>query len=350
MRLQPAAATPIELKTIFQSWIHKHDSVRKFNSAVAQRIGASSSIALSSLMRNTFVAVDSVKRRLPPGTSIILPRYSCPSFLHGIRAAGMSHKYCDMDAMTLQVECKDLEAARDSTVAALLIPNLFGLSSDMIAMSEYCRRNSWILVEGADYTFGGSFAGQPFGSFGDMTILNFQEGKALPIGGGMALSKTSASFEHAGGANRTSNIVALLRALAYAILIRPRSYGAFNGVLAAFGISKKQFSMEDTIRQTTSETDFVLPRDDLLQGISDFQASLGLKLLQQLDKDVSVRWETALKLEAALQGIPGIRLVPRHSAIGKCHYIRYPILVDCGVRDALGPLSPGTDLRHLQCT
>ena len=335
MRLQPAAATPIELKAIFQSWTDKHDSVRKFNSAVARRIGASSSISLSSLMRNTFVAVDSVKRRLPPGASIILPRYSCPSFLHGIRASGMPYRYCDMDPTTLRVEYEHLNVASDSSVGVLLIPNLFGLSSDMGAISEYCRRSGWLLIEGADYTLGGSMFGQPFGSFGDITILNFQEGKALPIGGGMTLSKSANSFGHTNTCKAGSNLFPLLRSLVYSILIRPGPYGVFNNALAVLDISKTRFSMEDTIRQTRSEVDFDLPAEDLLQGISSFQANLGLKLLGQLDEDVRSRSVIALKLEAAIKDISKIRLVPRHAAIDRCHYLRYPILAPGGARDAL---------------
>lgn len=341
MRLQPAAATPIELKTIAQSWADKHDSVREFSSAVARRVGAASSIALSSLMRNTFIAVDSVKRRLPPGTSIILPRYSCPSFLHGIQASGMPFRYCDMDPATLRVEYGHLDAARDSSVGALLIPNLFGLSSDMGAISEYCRRSGWLLIEGADYTLGGTLAGQPLGSFGDVTILNFQEGKALPIGGGMALSKSPVTFEHANVLNHVSNLVGLLRSIAYAILIRPGPYGTFHVLLNWLGISKKRLSMEDTIRKTRLEVDFTLPTGDLLQSISDFQASLGLRLLRRLDEDVCSRSSLALELEEALQGIPEIQLIPRHAAMEKCHYLRYPILVRNGMRDALATFVTG---------
>jgi dTDP-4-amino-4,6-dideoxygalactose transaminase len=335
MRLQPAAATPIELKTIFQAWTDKHDSVRRFGSAVAQRIGASSSLPLSSLMRNTFIAVESVKRRLPPGTSIILPRYSCPSFLHGIRASHMPYRYCDMDPATLRVEYGHLDAARDSSVGALLIPNLFGLSSDMGAISEYCRSSGWLLIEGADYTLGGILAGQPLGSFGDVTILNFQEGKALPIGGGMALSKSSGVLGHAAALSEVSNLVGLLRSVAYAILIQPGPYGAFHVLLKWLGISKKRFSMEDTIRKTRSEVDFALPAKDVLQSISAFQASLGLRLLQRLDEDVCSRSSLALELETVLRGIPEIQLIPRHAALEKCHYIRYPILVQKGRRNAL---------------
>jgi len=335
MRLQPAAATPIALATIYQSWTDKNGAVCRFSSAVAQKLNASSSIALSSLMRNTFVAVDSVKHRLPTGARIILPRYSCPSFLHGIRASGMPYKYCDMDPATLRVECEHLGAASDPSVGALLIPNLFGLSSDMEAIAEYCRQSGWLLIEGADYTLGGVLAGQTLGGFGDVTILNFQEGKALPIGGGMALSKSPTAFEHVNALSHVSNLVGLFRSVAYAILIQPGAYGAFHVLLNWLGISKKRFSMEDTIRKTHAEVDFTLPTKGLLQSISDFQASLGLRLLERLDEDVCSRSALALELEAVLRGIPEIQLIPRHAALEKCHYIRYPILVQNGKRDAL---------------
>jgi dTDP-4-amino-4,6-dideoxygalactose transaminase len=240
-----------------------------------------------------------------------------------------------MDPATLRVEYGHLNAATDSSVGALLIPNLFGLSSDMGAILEYCRRSEWLLIEGADYTLGGTLAGQPLGSFGDVTILNFQEGKALPIGGGMALSKSPVAFEDINVLNRVSNIVGLLRSIAYAILIQPGPYGAFHVLLNWLGIPKKRLSMEDTIRKTRSEVDFTLPTEDLWQSISDFQASLGLRLLQRLDKDVCSRSSLALELEAVLQGIPEIQLIPRHAAVGRCHYVRYPILVRNGRRDAL---------------
>ena len=151
----------------------------------------------------------------------------------------------------------------------------------------------------------------------------------------MALSKFPTAFEHIDALSHVSNLVGLFRSVAYAILIQPGPYGVFHVLLNWLGISKKRFSMEDTIRETRSEVDFTLPSGNLLQSISDFQASLGLRLLQRLDKDVCSRSSLALELEKALHGIPEIELIPRHAAMGTCHYVRYPILVRNGRRDAL---------------
>jgi dTDP-4-amino-4,6-dideoxygalactose transaminase len=334
-RLQPAAATPITPREILASIPGRRNAIRDFDYAIAGMIKASSAIALSSLMRSTFVAVTAAKHRLPKDAVVMLPRYCCPSFLHGIRASGMRYDYCDLDGETLRVELPHLQAKSHDRIGALLIPNLFGLASDMNMLSDYCRRQGWILIEGADYTFGGSMFGKPFGTFGDITILNFQEGKALPIGGGMVLSKTDNDFRSEETVTPVSNLFAFLRSLVYSVLIRPRAYGLFNKALAIAKISKKRFSMEDTIRDTRSESDFSIPNKNMLQGISSFQAKLGLRLLTKLDQHVRLRSSVARRLEAGLQDVSEINLIPRHAAIDRCHYIRYPILVPSGNRDRL---------------
>jgi dTDP-4-amino-4,6-dideoxygalactose transaminase len=247
----------------------------------------------------------------------------------------MPYQYCDLNGKTLRMERHQIEAKVNPQVGALLVPNLFGLASDMSALSEYCYEKRWILVEGADYTFGGSMFGRPFGSFGDITILNFQEGKAIPIGGGMVLSKTAFALESKGTTSTVSNLYALVRSLGYSFLIRPLAYNLFTKALELANVSKKRFSMEDTIRDTRSEGDYSMPDQNMLQGISDFQSKLGLRLLGKLDAQFHSRFSAAVRLETRLKTIPGIELIPRHPAIDRCHYLRYPILVPADARDSL---------------
>ncbi len=306
----------------------------RFDSAVAAMLGRAQSISLASLMRNTCAVMLAVKR-LRPGGVVILPRYSCPSFIHGIQAAGIAHRYCDIDASTLAVAPELVDRCGTDGACALLVPNLFGLSADMHALAEFCRRRDLLMIDGADYTFGGTFAGSALGSFGDFAILNFQEGKALPIGGGMALSKVPGALPEADPAGFGSSPVMFLRSLAFSILIRPVCYGLFSRLLAATGFAKKKLSMEDTIRRTTSEFDYQATEGSLLRSIAPFQSSLGLVLLRSIESEFTARETNARLLESALQGIGGCVLIPRHPGLDRCHYIRYPVLVDGGRRDAL---------------
>ena len=81
----------------------------------------------------------------------------------------------------------------------------------------------------ADYTFGGMFGDSPLGSFCDYAILNFQEGKAQRIGGGMALDLAPGSLrlnEHT--TKQASSLVTFARTLAYWLLIRPLPYRLFS--------------------------------------------------------------------------------------------------------------------------
>jgi len=337
MTLQPSAATPLSLGQIFSAaWASvRSDELAKFEKSLALSLGMQDGLALSSLMRNTFAAVDAAKRRCRPGATIILPRYSCPSFIHGIQAAGMPHRYCDTDAETLGVRCEDLLRAADDSVGAVLIPNLFGLSADMTAIAALCLQRNWLLLEGADYSLGGKFGNQPLGSFGDYSILNFQEGKALPIGGGMALSRATNAFTHLHSKSAASSFVSFARAIAYSLLIRPWSYGLFTATIARLGVAKKKFSMEDTIRETRREYDYSVAAPRLGERISGFQGALGCNLLKRIADHVTIRQAHAAVLEHALRDVPNLTLVQRHPKLDSCHYIRYPVLVGHGRRDAL---------------
>jgi perosamine synthetase len=337
VKLQPSAATPIDLLKILKSALRAahSGSLAELETSLATILGMQDAVALSSLMRNTYAAVDAAKRRCPPGSAIVLPRYSCPSFIHGIQAAGMPHVYCDTDAETLAVQPEEVVRVATGAIGAVLIPNLFGLSADMQAIAALCRERNWQLLEGADYTFGGSFNGRPLGSFGDFAILNFQEGKALPIGGGMALSRTAGSFSHLKSQASTSSLLAIARTLAYCLLIRPWGYGLFSATISQLGIAKKRFSMEDTIRETRSEFDYTVATPRLGERISAFQGALGSSLMTVINAHVAIRNANAGVLDEALRGLPGIALVSRNPAQDRCHYIRYPILVMESQRDNL---------------
>lgn len=338
MRLFPSAATRIRLADAWAALSHVGSSTvqRDFVSDIARGLNMTEGVALLSLMRNTYVVMAAIMRQQPDSAEVILPRYSCPSFIHGIKASGIGYRYCDLDPATLSMSPSHIEAARTDRSIAVLVPNLFGLCADMSSLAQYCKANRLLLIDAADYTFGGIFAGRPLGSFGDFAILNFQEGKALPIGGGMALGRAAGSMrlnEHA--TKDASSLVAFARTLAYLLLIRPLPYGLFSRGLKTLGVQKKKFSMEDTIRTTKQEFDFTVDQTALWQGISKYQSALGRKLLRSLNAQQASRWTNALVIEQELKGLPEVHLVPRHPYLDQCHYIRYPILVGSGRRDEL---------------
>ncbi len=335
MALVPVAATYISFADIAKSAFRAFFSRdrKKFEALCAAECKKENAVYVTSLMRAAFLACKIAKRASGKST-ILIPRYACPSFAHGILAAGLRIKYCDLVPKSLEINPSQLEPLVDESVAALIVPNLFGLSSDMRALQRLCKSKGILMIEGADYSLGGSFDGEPFGSYGDITVLNFQEGKAIPIGGGMTLS----NFPVLDGESlvQGGSVVPFLRSVAFKVFSCPVGYGLFRGALKLFRIGIRSVSMEDTMRETRDEFSFIFNENEKLVGISRYQNQLGFQLLKKLQGQRAVRNRNALALAEKLRPLqPSIEVVACNSSELSPHMIRFPILVPHQKRDKL---------------
>lgn len=325
-RYLAAAATPLSpievLGCVFET--ETRSQTNSLQTTLSQYLDTSHVYTYESLMRTTYACLAELRQHSAK-KKIIIPRYLCPSFTHGILAAGLEIVYCDLDPDTLNIDLVSLKKINTKDVLALLCPNLFGLCNPMDKLQAYCSRHGITLIEGADYTLGAEFNHQKLGTFGDYTILNFQEGKALPIGGGAVT--TNHSFPTKASDNkrpqRPANWPIML---AYSVLTHPFPYAMLTHGLNLLGIDKKKLSMEDTIRQTHSETDFQWS-DENLRALSTFQSRLGTKVLSHLSTTTQARLENALIIEANLAYSSKVSIIPRHPKLNAPHYLRYPVLV-----------------------
>ena len=86
----------------------------------------------------------------------------------------------------------DLDAVasrRDDDVFALVAVNVLGYTSPMREVAAFCDDRDLCLVETLGYALGSSYRGRRLGTFGDRAVLNFQQGKPIPVGGGMVVSR-----------------------------------------------------------------------------------------------------------------------------------------------------------------
>lgn len=335
MTLVPVAATYTTFGDILKSSIRSlaPSRIRRFESQCADLCEKRHAVYLSSLMRATYVAC-SLAKRLTGRDTVILPRYSCPSFTHGILAAGMKIRHCDLKPETLQIDRLQISSLFDSTVAALIVPNLFGLSSDLIALKAACAEHNALMIEGADYTFGGFFDGKPFGQFGDISILNFQEGKAIPIGGGMVISDHPILDGIELSVGRSP--VPFLRSIAFRLFSNPIGYCLFRAVIKKLRLGIRAFSMEDTMRKTTDEVSYTFDPLQKLRGISHYQDSLGCQLLSSLEAQREVRRKNHADLCNKLKNLePHVQVVEFDQQRIVPNMIRAPILVPADKRSEL---------------
>lgn len=367
-RLSPAAVTPIRYADVAAA---AGDHLRgrgleTFERRLADFVGVPRVYTYTSFMRANYACLRHLKEREgdkggedgkdgkdgKDGEAVILPRYSCPSFAHGVLAAGLEVRYCDVDPRTLTIDQDHLRTLPTDDVLALLCVNHFGLANPMEEITAYCERNDVQLVEDLGYGLGTTYDGRQLGTFGDFSVLNFQEGKAVPVGGG-AVAQSDESVSSPTDRDKSVSFstdrdepVAFPNErpkarpnphvmLGYRFFSDPRAYYWFEAASEAIGTNvRKRLSMEDTIRDTTGEHDFEFDATHPLQRISDFQGSLGARVLDRLDSHRAVRSNNARRLEAGLADCDGVQLVERVPGT-KAHYVRYPVLVEPERRDEL---------------
>lgn len=328
-RLIPAAITPIFISDLLTAIKHQKGATIQFRQKITNYFDGNQTYTFTSLMRATCACLSTIKSITPQRNEVILPRYSCPSFVHGIIAAGMKVKYCDIDPKTLNIKLSSLKQVLSPKTSALIVANLFGLSNPINEIVDICHQKEIYVLEGVDYAFGSIYQNKNVGTFGDFTILNFQEGKALPIGGAAIIERNTTFMKNFDDSSRQRHgLIPFITLCGYTFFSKPSFYYWLIHILTFLKINRKQLSMEDTIRNTNSEFDFKHPVG-IFPAISDFQASLGIILLNKMSKNIDIRLKNAMTLEKIVLKNPNINIINRDNKLSKTHYIRYPILVSC---------------------
>jgi perosamine synthetase len=333
IRFLPAAVTPIGISDILVAWLLMRKGLIDFESKLAQYFSKRYAYTFGSLMRTTyacFVGLKSVSDR----RKVVLPRYSCPSFAHGVIAAGLEIEYCDIDPLTLAIDMNSLSRVNMNQVLAVVCTNLFGLTSEVDSIVNFCKPFGAFVVEGVDYGIGTEYKSRRIGSWGDVAILNFQEGKALPVGGGAVVTDLPI-FKSLFGGLRGSLLPNPLKMLGFSVFSRPSMYWILMSASQFTGFNRKKLSMEDTIRKTSSETDFHFSPIGYDRSISQFQGRLGCIVMKRLEIDLECRNDNAQALSTAVAKFNCIQIIRKLDAVNKVHFIRLPILVGGGNRDQL---------------
>lgn len=333
MRFIQAAMTPISFADIYYALVQhmKKKGHGEFKNAINSYLGANSSYTFTSFFRAIYACLESLKR-VDKRKEIILPRYCCPDFTRSVLAAQLKIKYCDINPITLSLDTGFLREMNFENVLALICVNHFGSANPMDEIMDLCKRNDIYLIEDLGYALGTEFKTQKLGTFGDFAVLNFREGKAIPIGGGMVTTRQGNIMNHFNSSAKERGNFPIM--LGYKLLCNPYMYSLLMKAnrLLKYDIQTR-FSMEDTGRNSASECDYQFNSNKPLKSISNFQGALGLAILSKMDKYMKAREENASVLETGLSLLENINIIQKERGCGKVHYIRYPILVEERMRE-----------------
>ena len=337
MRCIPAAVSPVQFTDLLyaMSQQNKMDGHIEFERLMSSYLDVKGSYSFTSFMRAIYACI-SCLRTTDKRNEVILPRYCCPSFSHAVLAAGLKIKYCDINPYSLTINMERLENIDLTNVLAFICVNFFGLSNPMDEISDFCKKNDIYLIEDIGYSLGTEYKHKKLGGFGDFSVLNFQEGKAIPVGGGMVSTNNIEAMNRLLDDNRPQEKSNISIMFGYKFFSNPYLYSILMNGSMLFGKNmRKKFSMEDTIRDTSKEFDYEFDSNYPLKSISSFQGLLGCAELSKFDQFINQRQKNAQILEDELNNCEHIKLIEKDTDVTKIHYIRYPVFVKNGLRDKI---------------
>jgi dTDP-4-amino-4,6-dideoxygalactose transaminase len=116
---------------------------------------------------------------------IILPAVGCASLASTVLACGLVPRFADVDPFTGMPCLDDLKRLSNERTCAVLYVHLFGNTSELRSIRDWCKERGISLIEDIAQALGAQLpTGEPAGSMGDLVVCSFSRSKLIECGGG----------------------------------------------------------------------------------------------------------------------------------------------------------------------
>lgn len=288
---------------------------------------------------------------LEPGQEIIFPAFTFPVMPMVARMMGFQPVFCDVDPETFNSGPEHIEARLTDRTGAVLATHLFGRPCAIKAIADLARRHKVRLMEDCAHACGVRVGKQAVGTFGDIGLFSFAEGKNMPCFGGGAIvtgddtiaRRARAVLE---GAQAPPSFEVVKKALGIWVkwfLTRPSVFGLTVYPILRMkqwlGLPLLDSAVGDAL---LAEFEASNPR---IERLVNLQAAVGLRQLNYIDAFNEGARSNAEILTKMLSDTPGAG-VPK-SDQGNHIYVYYPLTVKPSLRDDLRQhlLSNGIDAK-----
>ena len=201
------------------------------------------------------------------GDEVIVPPYTFIATIMAVLANGAMPVFADVELDTFLIDPLRVEEKITSRTKAIIPVHIAGLPVDMDRIMTIARKHRLIVLEDACQAHLAEYDGKRVGSIGDAGCFSFQNSKNMAIG--------------EGGAITTNNDAFMDKCFSYHNLGLP--YGSAVGTVASGSII-----LGTKVRFT------------------EYQAAIGLAMLNSVDIETARRNENAAYLRALIAEIPGI--------------------------------------------
>jgi dTDP-4-amino-4,6-dideoxygalactose transaminase len=182
------------LETLESGWITTGERSLELGQRVATLAGARHGLAVNSATGALHLAL--VALGVKPGDEVITSPYTFAACVNVIEHVGATPVLADVEADTLCIDPRAIEAAITPRARILLPVDYAGHPCAMDAIVQLARDRGLRVVEDAAHALGARWRGKPIGSFADVTAFSFYATKNLTTGeGGAAVTDDEALAE-----------------------------------------------------------------------------------------------------------------------------------------------------------
>ena len=276
---------------------------------------------------------------LKEGAEIIFPIFTFPVMPMVAKILGYRPVFCEVDPVTFNSGPEHIEPKITADTGAVLATHLFGKPCPINEIKALTQQNGIRLLEDCAHACGVRVDGQAVGTFGDIGLFSFAEGKNMPCFGGGAITTSDAEIAGraqkilADSAMQTKNEI-----LSKAVSVWLKWVATIPWV---FGITMfpalrlKQMLGQPLLDSTVGDEllDQFEKSQPRIKRMSNLQAAVGLLQLNHIDAFNEGARQNAQALTEAMGKTQAV--TPPQTTDGNHIYVYYPLSVSPEMRDDL---------------
>lgn len=299
---------------------------QKYLDEIALRLGAESEELFLTWKGRVALYAILEAMEIGEGDEVILPAFTCVVVPNAILYRGAIPIYVDIEKETLNASYESIVASVSENTKAIICQNTFGLSSDLDRIADFAQKKGIYTIEDCTHGFGGTFHGEPNGSFCDAAFYSTQWNKPFSTGiGGVGWVRNDdvqkrlnvSSYADPSWKSRTS--------LSLLLFVRKnmlRGWNYWPAVKLYRWLSKNNLVLGSSSGSEIS--DVQKPNGYELRS-SQVQYKAGVKALEGLEAVLKRRKQNAMLLTRALADLGKYHVSEELHADHA--FLKYPILV-----------------------
>ncbi len=120
--------------------------------------------------------------QLPPGSTVLVPTYHCPTMVAPVLLAGYQPRYFGIRPDGLP-NVQDIDALPGQQARAMLVSHYFGLAQSLHEVRQWCDARGILLIEDCAHSYFGQAGERPIGSWGDYCTASLSKFFPVPEAG-----------------------------------------------------------------------------------------------------------------------------------------------------------------------